>query len=136
MSSLRPHSLILPIPILSLFNLPTILSTSFSSFSLHSSFPPSLLFSNALRCLHQSSPPAAASVAAGPSPPARLHRPARGARSRGWSGPRSPHCHRICRRGAPGREWSDHSNSLCAAHPPAKKLHQPTAATAYGDDRS
>lgn len=96
----------------------------------------SLLSSDAHRYLRQSSPSAAASATAAPSPPARLHSPARGARPRGRPGPGCPRCGRICRRGPPSREWSYHPNSLCAAQPPTTKLHQPTAATAYGDNWS
>lgn len=126
-NSFHPHLISFHPPNNSFNSFPSVLTPSSSH---------SLLFSDALRYPHKSSPPAAASATAGPSPPAQLHRPARGARSRGRPGPRCPHCCCICRRGAPGREWSYHPDSLCAAQPPATKLHQPTAATAYGDNWS
>lgn len=84
------------------------------------------------RCLLQSSSPATASNTTDCSSPPRFLSPAWGAPSLDRPSPGCSHC---SGRGGPGWERSDHPDSLCAAHPSTKKLHQPTAATTHGDHR-
>lgn len=110
------------------------------TFLFHSSF---LFISYTFRLLHQSPSSAAASYATGASsPPPWLFYTNRGACSWGRPSPGGPSfcdccCSYGCERGG-GPSWRrpDHPNSVCEAHPPTAKLHQPFTATTHGDHRS
>lgn len=101
-----------------------------------------LFISYTFRLLHQSPSSAAASYATGASsPPPWLFYTNRGACSWGRPSPGGPSfcdccCSCGCCRGGPSWRRPDHPNSMCEAHPPTAKLHQPIIATTHGDHRS